>query len=93
MLVTLQLLLLARASLGTRRPILGVGRFLGDPRLTGTRPDPEGVGPSISSLTWQVLGESQGKGLLLENVEELQAKGPQHLRLWSQLYTYYSSPR
>ncbi len=72
--LNLELLLLARASLGTRRPILGVGRFLGDPRLTGTRPDPEGVGPSISSQKRQVLGESQGNGLLLENVEEPQCR-------------------
>ncbi len=40
------------------------------PEVDGTTPDHEGAGPSISSLTWQVLGESQGEGLLLENVED-----------------------
>ena len=40
------------------------------PEVDGTTPDHEGAGPSISSQTRQVLGESQGTGLLLENVEE-----------------------
>ena len=40
------------------------------PEVDGTTPDHEGVGPSFSSQTRQVLGESQGEGLLLENVEE-----------------------
>ena len=38
--------------------------------MDGTTPDHEGAGPSFSSLTRQVLDESQGEGLLLENVEE-----------------------
>ena len=38
--------------------------------MTGSTPDHEGVGPSFSSQTRQDLGESQGTGLLLENVEE-----------------------
>ena len=40
------------------------------PEVDGTTPDHEGAGPSFSPLTWQVLDESQGEGLLLENVEE-----------------------
>ena len=40
------------------------------PEVDGTTPDHEGVEPSFSSQTRQVLGESQGEGLLLENVEE-----------------------
>jgi hypothetical protein len=40
------------------------------PTETSSTPESEGVGPSFSSQTWQVLDESQGKGLLLDNVEE-----------------------